>query len=56
MQVAHDPKTVGLARGVPLPGSLSPKHQEEMKEKEGGHQQEAHDTRVCNEGKGEGTC
>lgn len=55
IQVTHYAKTVGPARRVPLPGSLSSKHQEEMEEEESGHEQEAHYTRVCDEGEGEGT-
>lgn len=55
-QVAQDSEAVGLAVRVPLPGGLTPKHQEEMKEEEGRHQQEAHNTCVCDEGKGKGMC
>lgn len=55
-QVAQESKAVGPAGRIPLPGGLSPKHQEEMEEEEGGHQQEAHHACVSNEGEGEGTC
>jgi len=49
-QVAPEPEAVGSAGRVPLPGGLSPKHQDEMEEEEGGHQQEAHNARIGDEG------
>lgn len=54
--VVQDSEIVGSTGGVPLPGSLSPNHQGNVEEEEGRHQQEAHDTRVRDEGKGERTC
>lgn len=55
MQVAQNPEAIGSAVRVPLPGGLSPDHQEEVEEEEGGHQQEAQYARVCDEGEGERT-
>ncbi|TNN81886.1 hypothetical protein EYF80_007794 [Liparis tanakae] len=51
IKVAPEPEAVGSAGRVPLPGGLSPKHQDEMEEEEGGHQQEAHNACVGDEGK-----
>lgn len=53
-QVAQQAQGVGPAAGVPLPGGLALQHQEDMEEEEGGDQQEAHHTGVCDEGKGKG--
>lgn len=53
-QVAAETQVVGAARGVPLPGGLTSKQQEEVEEEEGGDEQEAHDARVGDEGESEG--
>lgn len=55
MQVPQNPEAVGSAVRVPLPGGLSPYHQEEVEEEKGGHQKEAQYACVCDEGEGERT-
>lgn len=55
-QVAQETEAVGSAGRVPLPCGLSPKHQGQVEEEEGGHQQEAYNACVGDEGEGKGPC